>query len=74
VRNKIAAFSEQQLSIERRLKIITHSETSDEAVSQFEFGLEKLRRLDIANGYLKLLKEVETLRYRHPLTDSKQIG
>lgn len=61
VRNKIEAFNEQQLDIERRLMIITHSETSDEAVSQFEFGLEKLRRLEIAKGYLELLKEVENL-------------
>lgn len=45
------------------MKIITQSETSDEAVRIFESSMEKLRRLDIAKGYLDLLQEVEGLRY-----------
>lgn len=43
--------------------IITSSETSDEAVQRFESSMDKLRRLDVANGYIELLKEVDVLRY-----------
>jgi len=42
--------------------IITSSETSGEAVQRFESSMDKLRRLDVANGYIELLKEVDVLR------------
>lgn len=51
--------------------IITQSDTSDEAVRQFEASMEKLRRLDISKGYMELLKEVDRLRY---LLSSLAIG
>lgn len=62
VRNKAQEFNQEQADIDRRLKIITQSETSDEAVRVFESSMEKLRRLDVAKGYLSLLQEVESLR------------
>lgn len=43
--------------------IITQSDTSDEAVRQFEASMEKLRRLDISKGYMELLNEIDRLRY-----------
>lgn len=46
--------------------IITQSDTSDEAVAQFEARMEKLRRLDISKGYMELLNEVDRLRYPLP--------
>jgi hypothetical protein len=42
--------------------VITQSETSDEAVSQFEASMSKLRRLDIAEGYVHQLQKVDELR------------
>lgn len=61
VRNKAQEFNQQQADIDRRLRIITQSETSDEAVRVFESSMEKLRRLDVAKGYLSLLQDIETL-------------
>jgi hypothetical protein len=62
VRKEIEAFNRQQIDIDRRLKIITQSETSDEAVRIFVSSMDKLQRLDVAKGYLSLLQEVEELR------------
>lgn len=42
--------------------IVTQSETSDDAVKRFEASMEGLRRLDIAAGYMELLKEVDDAR------------
>lgn len=41
---------------------MTQSETSDEAVQKFEASMARLRKLDVAAGYVELLKEVELLR------------
>lgn len=62
VREQAEAFNRQQADIDRRLKIITQSETSDEAVRSFELSMKKLQRLDVTKGYLSLLHEVEGLR------------
>ena len=50
-----------QSDINRRLQVITASETSDEAVERFEAVLEKLQAVDVASGYLELLREVDAL-------------
>jgi len=42
---------------------VTQSETSDDAVRKFDESMEKLRRLDVATGYMELLAEVEVLRF-----------
>ncbi|KAI9772774.1 MAG: hypothetical protein M1839_002319 [Geoglossum umbratile] len=55
------AFQAQQADIDRRLLIVTRSETSDEAARRFERSMEKLRSLDIAKGYVEILREAEVL-------------
>ncbi|TKA69947.1 hypothetical protein B0A55_11164 [Friedmanniomyces simplex] len=62
VQTKARAFQKEQHDIDRRLLIVTQSETSDEAVQKFEASMERLRRLDVAAGYVELLKEVDMLR------------
>lgn len=60
---RTSRFRAEQADIDRRLMVITASETSDEAVPQFEQVLESLQRLDVANAYLELLQQVHVLRY-----------
>lgn len=55
-------FKSQQADIDRRLLILTRSETSDDAVRKFNSSLESLQRLDVAKGYFQLLTEVQDLR------------
>lgn len=62
LQDKAAAFRRQQQDIDRRLLVITASETSDEAVPRFEAVLGTLQRLDVAGGYIELLREVDVLR------------
>ncbi|KAF1935280.1 hypothetical protein EJ02DRAFT_460522 [Clathrospora elynae] len=54
-------FRREQADIDRRLMVITASETSDEAVPRFEAVLDTLHRLDVASGYVTLLVEVDVL-------------
>lgn len=42
--------------------IVTQSETSDDAVQIFDSSMESLRKLDVAQEYMELLTEVESLR------------
>ena len=56
------AFRHDQADIDRRLMVITASETSDDAVPRFEAVLDTLQRLDVAHGYVELLSEVDVLR------------
>ena len=55
-------FKTKQADIDRRLMIVTQSETSDDAVMKFNDSIEKLGRLDVAKGYMDILKEVDQLR------------
>lgn len=48
--------------MDRRLLVVTQSETSDDAVRKFESSMEKLRKLDVAAGYVELLQSVDRLR------------
>jgi RAD50-interacting protein 1 len=63
VKAQIETFNKQREDIDRRLMIVTQSNTSDEAVRIFESTMEKLRRLDVAKGYVELLTDIETLGY-----------
>jgi RAD50-interacting protein 1 len=63
LQQKAEKFSGRQADIDIKLKDFTWSETSDEAVHKFELLMSKLQRLDIASGYLELLKEVDKLRF-----------
>lgn len=42
--------------------LVTQSDKSDEAAKKFEASMDKLRRLDIAKGYMELLNIVDDLR------------
>ena len=55
-------FQKQQADIDRRLKIVSQSETSDEALRQFGTTVSKLHDLEVAQGYFDTLREVERLR------------
>ena len=61
-RKQAEAFAAEQDDIDRRLKAITQSETSDEAARSLEKSMEKLHRLEVSKGYVELLKEAEQLR------------
>ena len=56
-------FKSQQSDVDRRLMIVTQSETSDDAVQKFDHSMESLRKLDVARGYMEVLTEVENLRF-----------
>lgn len=58
----VQTFNKKQVDIDRRLLIVTHSDTSDDAVRKFDKNMEKLRRLDITKNYVELLAEVDSLR------------
>ncbi|KAJ5293919.1 hypothetical protein PENANT_c009G01294 [Penicillium antarcticum] len=60
-RKQAEAFTNEQADIDRRLKAITQSETSDEAVHRLEKSMESLQRLEVSKGYVELLKEAEEL-------------
>ena len=61
LRKQATEFKFQQANIDRRLRIATQSETSDDAVQKLEASMESLRKLDVAKGYMELLQEVEQL-------------
>ncbi|KZM23392.1 uncharacterized protein EKO05_0009770 [Ascochyta rabiei] len=58
---KATAFRRDQHDIDRRLHVITASDSSDDAVPRFEAVLATLQRLDVAAGYLELLRDVDEL-------------
>ena len=61
VHRQTTAFERLQADIDRRLIIITNSDTADEAVDRFEETMTTLRKLDIADNYLQMLQEVERI-------------
>ncbi|KAG2169047.1 hypothetical protein VTO58DRAFT_111570 [Aureobasidium pullulans] len=70
IKEKASAFQRDQDDLDRRLQVVTQSETSDEALQKFETSMERLRKLDLASGYTEMLQEVETLR----LECNEQLG
>ncbi|KAI9797971.1 MAG: hypothetical protein M1833_005027 [Piccolia ochrophora] len=73
-RKRIEQFNRQQHDIDRRLRIVTQSDASDEAAQRFEETVEKLQRLDVATAYVRLLREVDDLsaEARRHITTSPQ--
>ncbi|KAI4260005.1 MAG: hypothetical protein LQ352_000501 [Teloschistes flavicans] len=61
VLQKARAFKKQQADVDRRLLIVTRSETSDDAVQKFDEDVKDLQRLEVARSYIELLAEVEQL-------------
>jgi hypothetical protein len=64
-------FQDQQNGIDKRLMIITASDAPEDAVRRLKRPMDKLQRLEIANSYVELLKEVDKLTEdaRHHLPD-----
>lgn len=58
---RVRQFKSQQNDVDRRLMIVTRSETSDDAVQKFDDSMASLRKLDVAKEYMGLLTEVESL-------------
>ncbi|KAI4111393.1 MAG: hypothetical protein LQ339_000592 [Xanthoria mediterranea] len=54
-------FKNQQADVDRRLLIVTRSETSDDAIGKFDADIKALQHLDVATGYVELLAQVEDL-------------
>lgn len=54
-------FDSLQSDVDRRLLVLTRSETSDDAVRKFDSSMELLQRLEVAKGYFQLLAEVDSL-------------
>lgn len=65
VYNQTQLFQQGQDDIDLRLMLVTQSNNSDEAARKFEASMDKLRRLDIAKGYLELLNVVDDLKSVH---------
>ena len=55
-------FERQQLNVQKRLMIVTSSDTPEEAARQLRKPLQKLRNVELANTYVDLLKDVEDLK------------
>ncbi|KKZ65973.1 hypothetical protein EMCG_08267 [[Emmonsia] crescens] len=56
VRKQAEAFKQQQQDLDKRLLIVTQSDTNEQAAKAFEISMERLRRLEIAKGYMGTLK------------------
>ncbi|GME42986.1 RINT-1/TIP-1 domain-containing protein [Neofusicoccum parvum] len=61
LRDQHQRFEHQQQDIDRRLRIVTLSDASDDAVARFEQSMAKLHTLDIAARYTERLREVDEL-------------
>ncbi|PGH11323.1 hypothetical protein AJ79_04939 [Helicocarpus griseus UAMH5409] len=61
VRKQAEAFNKQQEDLDKRLMIVTQSDTSEQAARAFEASMDRLRRLDIAKGYMGIICEVDDL-------------
>ncbi|KAI5237863.1 hypothetical protein E4T43_07854 [Aureobasidium subglaciale] len=70
IKEKATTFQRDQDDLDRRLQVVTQSETSDDALQKFESSMGHLRKLDMASGYAEMLQEVDTLR----LQGSEQLG
>ncbi|KAL9059413.1 MAG: hypothetical protein Q9206_001486 [Seirophora lacunosa] len=68
------AFKGQQANVDRRLLIVTQSETSDDAIEQFHADIRSLQHLEVATSYVELLVLVERLstEARHNFKSSPQ--
>lgn len=61
LRGEIDAFTQKQEAIDRRLLATTTADTAIDAAARFEATMERLQRLDVATGYVDLLRRVQVL-------------
>lgn len=59
---RVHEFESDQEDIDRRLREVTQSDTSDVAVRKFEVSMGKLNKLTVAKEYVRLLRDIEKLR------------
>ncbi len=57
-------FERQQLNVQNRLKIVTSSDTPEEATRRLKKPLEKLRKVELAENYIGLLETIESLKHQ----------
>lgn len=62
IRERANEFQQEQADIDDRLRMVTESDTSEDAVQRFEASMQELQKLEVATGYVELLREVDTLR------------
>ena len=62
VYNQTQLFQKGQDDIDLRLMLVTQSDNSDEAARKFEVSMDKLRRLEVAKGYMELLNAINDLK------------
>ncbi len=55
-------FERQQASVQKRLIIVTSSDTPEEATRRLRGPLEKLRKLQLAERYIDMLEYIESLK------------
>jgi len=55
-------FDKQQASVQERLKIVTSSDTPEEATQRMRGPLEKLRKLQLVEKYVDMLEYIEGLK------------
>jgi chromosome segregation ATPase len=63
LKTRVKDFDREQVEIDRKLRDVTQSSTSDEAVRKFEVSMGKLNKLTMAKEYVRLLRDVDSLRY-----------
>lgn len=63
ITQKANLFNGKQEDIDKRLLELTDVHEVDDAARQLEEVMQKLRNLDVALGYIELLKEMDALRY-----------
>lgn len=51
----------EQIDLDHRLQTLTHSEVSEDAIIKFDQVMTKLRRVDIADGYVRTLQEADNM-------------
>ncbi|KAE8445591.1 hypothetical protein EG329_013224 [Mollisiaceae sp. DMI_Dod_QoI] len=68
-------FERQQSNVQKRLMIVTSSDTPEEATRKLKVPMEKLRRVELAEAYVEMLKDVEDWRMearKHLPADPKE--
>ncbi|CZR64216.1 related to Rad50-interacting protein 1 [Phialocephala subalpina] len=68
-------FERQQSNVQKRLMIVTSSDTPEEATRKLNGPMEMLRKVELARAYLEMLNDVEELRMearRHLPADPKE--
>lgn len=53
--------------------MVMQSETSDDAAQRFDASMERLRKLEVATGYMELLQEVDRLKYGYTTTHDDHV-